>query len=129
MECAMRESVSVVVACRNESRHIRKFLDSLLAQDTRDLDVEVLIADGMSEDGTAEILGGYQAKYPQIRIMRNSGRIVSTGLNAAIRQARGDIIARMDAHTEYAPDYIRQCVAVLKETTADNVGGAPRVRP
>ena len=125
----MPESVSVVVACRNEARHIRQFLDSLLTQDTRDLCVEVLIADGMSEDGTAEILESYQSKHPQIRTMRNRGKIVSTGLNAAVRRARGDIIIRMDAHTEYAPDYIRQCVEVLRETTADNVGGVPRVRP
>jgi GT2 family glycosyltransferase len=56
-------------------------------------------------------------------MLDNPGRIVSTGLNAAIRAARGDIIIRMDAHTTYAPDYVRQCLAVLEETGADNVGG------
>ena len=45
------------------------------------------------------------------------------GLNAAIRVAQGSIIIRLDAHTKYAPDYIRQCLAVLQETGADNVGG------
>src|SRR5262249_41370233 len=53
----------------------------------------------------------------------NPERIVSTGLNAAIRAAHGDIIVRMDVHTEYASDYVRQCVEVLEETGADNVGG------
>jgi hypothetical protein len=53
----------------------------------------------------------------------NPDRIVSSGLNAAIREAQGKVILRMDAHTEYAPDYIRQCLAVMRETRADNVGG------
>jgi len=53
----------------------------------------------------------------------NPGRIVSTGLNAAIREAQGKIIIRIDVHTEYAPDYVHQCLAVREETGADNVGG------
>src|SRR5262249_19053843 len=59
----------------------------------------------------------------RVRLIKNSGRIVSTGLNAAIRAARGEIIIRMDAHTEYAQDYVTNCVRVLRETGAQNVGG------
>jgi succinoglycan biosynthesis protein ExoA len=61
-------------------------------------------------------------------VIDNPGRIVSTGLNSAIKAARGEIVVRMDAHTEYAPDYVQQCVAVLQETGADNVGGPARTR-
>jgi hypothetical protein len=53
----------------------------------------------------------------------NPGRIVSTGLNAAIGAATGEIIIRMDAHTVYAGDYIRECVRALQTSGADNVGG------
>src|SRR5262249_46312079 len=60
---------------------------------------------------------------PRLRIIDNPGRIVSMGLNQAIRGAQGKVIARMDAHTSYAPDYVRRCVEVLRETAADNVGG------
>jgi len=67
-------------------------------------------------------------RFPQLRVLNNPGRIVSTGLNAAIQAARGEIIIRMDAHTTYAPDYVRQCLAVLQETGADNVGGPMRTR-
>jgi len=45
-----------------------------------------------------------------------------------IRAARGEIIIRMDAHSEYAPDYIRRCLEVLDETSADNVGGPALTR-
>jgi GT2 family glycosyltransferase len=120
--------ISIVVACRNERAHIRAFLDSLLAQDTGGMGWEAIIADGMSDDGTRELLEEYCAGRPQIRVIDNPGRIVSTGLNAAIRAARGEIVLRMDVHTVYAPDYCRKCVETLEETGADNAGGPARTR-
>jgi glycosyltransferase involved in cell wall biosynthesis len=115
--------VSIVIPCRNEQGHIQDCLQSALIQDPPEGGLEILVADGMSTDGTREYLQQTAKQHPQIRILDNSGRIVSKGLNAAIRAARGDIIVRMDAHTIYAPDYVRQCLAVMNETGADNVGG------
>jgi glycosyltransferase involved in cell wall biosynthesis len=116
------------MACRNEVRHIRAILDSLASQDIAGLDCEFLIADGMSTDGTRRAIEEYAAGRTNIRVLDNPGRIVSTGLNAAIRESRGDIVIRMDAHTEYAPDYVRTCVGVLESTGADNVGGPARTK-
>lgn len=115
--------VSIVLPCRNEADNIVACLQSILAQAPPEGGFEVLVADGMSTDGTRELLDEIAANFPQIRILNNPGRIVSTGLNAAIRAARGDLIIRMDAHTTYAPDYLQQCLAVMDETGADNVGG------
>jgi succinoglycan biosynthesis protein ExoA len=116
--------ISIVVPCRNEKRHIGAFLDSLLRQRfDRDWEIEILVADGMSDDGTREILRQYMLKAPSVQMIDNPGCIVSTGLNAAIAASTGEIIIRMDAHTVYARDYVRQCVSVLRETGADNVGG------
>jgi len=120
--------VSVIVACRNEARHIRKFMDSVLAQQTHGIEWELLIADGMSDDGTSDLIRDYARRNPQVRPLENSGKIVSTGLNTAIRAANGEIIIRMDAHTEYQSDYIRKCVDTLRATDADNVGGPARTR-
>ena len=120
--------ISIVVACRNEARHIREFLDSLLGQDMRGLTWEALVADGMSNDGTRAILEEYAGRHSRLRIVSNPGRIVSTGLNACIRAARGQIVIRMDAHTTYAPDYCRVSVETLERTRADNVGGPARTR-
>jgi GT2 family glycosyltransferase len=83
----------------------------------------VIIADGMSDDGTREVLRRLTREHPSLRVLDNLGLIVSTGLNAAIRAARGHVIVRADVHTTYARDYIRECVAVLEESGADNVGG------
>jgi succinoglycan biosynthesis protein ExoA len=115
--------VSIIVPCRNEQDQIAACLSSILAQQPPPGDFEIIVAEGMSNDGTREILARLAADCPRVRIVDNPGRIVSTGLNAAIRAARGQTILRMDAHTEYAPDYIVQCLAVRQETSADNVGG------
>jgi succinoglycan biosynthesis protein ExoA len=120
--------VSVVVPCRNEIRHISAFLDSVFSQELGGIEMEVLIADGMSEDGTRQVLAEFEKKFPALRIMDNPEKIVSTGCNRAIRKARGEIIIRMDVHTLYAPDYVRSCVEVLNETGAGSVGGPALTR-
>jgi len=115
--------VSIVVPCRNERRYIADAVKSILQQEDIDGGFEVLVADGMSDDGTREILLEISRADSRLRVIDNPGRVVPTGLNAAIREARGRIIVRMDAHTEYAPDYMRRCVDVLLKTNSDNVGG------
>lgn len=123
-----RPSISIVIACRNEERHIRALLDSILAQDMQGRTWEAIIADGMSTDGTLEIIREYSQKHPELRAIPNPGRIASTGLNEAIRAASGEIVLRMDAHTDYAPDYCQRCIETLTETGADNVGGPARTK-
>lgn len=118
-----RVDLSVVVPCRNEIRYIRELLDCVLRQELDHLTAEIVIADGMSDDGTRKILNEYQRRFSAIRVIDNPERIVSTGMNRAIKEARGEIVIRMDAHTLYAPNYVTSCVAVLDETGAENVGG------
>jgi succinoglycan biosynthesis protein ExoA len=116
--------VSVIIPCRNEERHIRELLDSLLLQALEPgWELDILIADGLSDDGTRNVIRQFSERDSRVRMIDNPGRIVSSGLNAAIAAAAGDVIIRMDAHTTYAPDYIRECVRVLQESGADNVGG------
>src|SRR5579871_3726449 len=105
--------VSVVVPCRNEIRHIETFLDAVCRQDLGDIAIEVLIADGMSMDGTRRVLREFAKRYPECRILDNPEKLASAGLNRAIREARGEVIVRMDVHTIYAPNYVRSCVEVL----------------
>jgi succinoglycan biosynthesis protein ExoA len=115
--------VSVILVCRWEARQIRTVVESILAQEEPDGGFEVILADGMSDDGTREILEQIANSDARVKVIDNPGRIASSGLNAAIRLARGQILIRMDAHTHYASDYLRQCVLVLRSTGADNVGG------
>ena len=123
--------VSVIVPCRNEARHIRACIDSILAGDYPAARLEVLVADGMSDDGTREILAGYAsaddadaagAARPTVRVIDNPRRITPCGLNVAVRAVRGEVVVRMDAHAVYPPDYVRRLVAALAETGVEVVG-------
>ncbi len=118
--------LSVLVPCYREARTIESCVRSILAQEIPGGSLEVIVAEGMSDDGTREILERLAADEPRIRVVDNPRGIVSTGLNLALAVARGQIIARMDAHTRYAPDYLAQCLATMETTGADNVGGPVR---
>jgi glycosyltransferase involved in cell wall biosynthesis len=115
--------VSIIIPCRNEEKYIGKCLDSIIAQDYPNDKLEVLIVDGMSEDRTREIVTKRSKKHLFIVLLDNFLKIVPPALNIGIKQARGDIIIRMDAHSIYEKDYISKCVRCLKEYNADNIGG------
>lgn len=116
--------ISVIVPCRNERQHIDAFCDSAIGQVLPEgWRMEVLVADGDSDDGTRERLQERCAADPRLLLVDNPGRIVSTGLNACIARAQGRIIARLDVHSQFAPDYLAQCIQALERTGADNVGG------
>jgi glycosyltransferase involved in cell wall biosynthesis len=112
--------VSVIVPCRNERRYIDAFLAGLIAQKTDGLEWDAWIADGMSEDGTRERV---RDRDPRIHLIDNPGCTAASGLNIVLAQSSGEIVIRMDVHTVYAEDYLAQCIAVLEQTGADNVGG------
>ena len=125
----MNHIVSVIVPCRNEAAHIEAFCTSVASQHLwPGWTLEVVIADGMSDDGTSEMLRQLARDDPSFVVIDNPGRIVSAGLNLALKQARGDVIVRMDVHTTYAPDYIAQSLAALEASGADNVGGPWRAQ-
>jgi glycosyltransferase involved in cell wall biosynthesis len=115
--------VSIIIPCRNEEKFISNCLDSVLAQDYPKDRLEVLVVDGMSEDGTRKMMEKYEEKHSYIRLWDNLKRITSCALNIGIKQAKGDLIFWMSAHNLYEKDYISKCVRYLKEYGADNVGG------
>jgi glycosyltransferase involved in cell wall biosynthesis len=108
---------------RNEQGYIDQSLRAVFAQDYPAERFEVIVADGMSTDRTREIVRGWQSSFSNLRLIDNPGLIAPTGLNAAIAQARGEILVRIDGHCEIAPDYISKCAAHLVSGEADGVGG------
>jgi GT2 family glycosyltransferase len=119
--------VSVIMPVRNEVAFIGRLLDQLLAQDYPTDRIEIVVADGMSDDGTRAILDDYVRRYPRIKVVDNPRRITPAALNAAITAARGEIISRVDGHCEVATDFIRQNVQLFAEHTEAWVVGGPIV--
>jgi succinoglycan biosynthesis protein ExoA len=120
-----RPTVTVIMPVRNEEGFIARSLGAVLGQSYPAELVQVLVADGMSEDRTREIVDGLARARPAatVEIVDNPGGIVPTGFNAALDRAKGDVIVRVDGHTVIAPDYVEACVEALAASGADAVGG------
>lgn len=115
--------VSVIMPVRNEAAFIERSVSSVASQDYPHDCLEILIADGMSEDATREIISSLQRRHPNVKVIDNPGKIVAAGLNAALRQAKGEIIVRVDGHCEVAPDYVHRCVWHILHDDVEAVGG------
>jgi len=105
--------VSVIMPVRNEAAYIARSLGAVLAQDYPAGRLEILVVDGMSDDGTRQAVLAQAAADPRVRLLDNPAGIVPPGLNVGIGQARGEIIVRVDGHCEIASDYVRRCVQHL----------------
>ncbi len=114
--------VTVIMPVYNEAAFIARSLGAVLAQDYPSERLEVLIADGMSQDATRQIIQGLP-NAQRVRIIDNERRLQAAGMNAALPHANGAIIVRVDGHTIVAPNYVRECVRALQQTEAWNVGG------
>lgn len=114
--------ISVLMPVRNEEAFLHHSLGAVMMQDYPHL--EILVIDGRSTDRTREIVHALQKQDPRICLLDNPGEWQSRALNIGLYHAKGDIIARVDGHTLIAPDYIRQCVALLAHhPDVDSVGG------
>ncbi len=122
-------SVTLVVPCRNEERYIRKCLDSILNNDYPKDRLEILVVDGMSEDGTRRIVQEYAGKFPWLCLMDNPKKNVYAGMNLGMARSKGEVLFKMDAHSAFEKDYISRCVKALQNTGADNVGGKFVIKP
>lgn len=115
--------VSIIIPVRNEEKYISKCIESVLKQDFDRKNMELILIDGNSEDKTVEIIKNFMNEYDFIKIYENPRKTVQYALNIGIKNATGKYIVRMDAHSEYADDYVSKCVEYLEKTGAENVGG------
>jgi len=115
--------VSVIIPCRNEEKFIGKCLDSLIDQDYPKEKLEILVIDGGSKDKTKEVVNTYSKKYDFIKLFDNPKNITPTAMNIGIKNAKGEIVSKTDAHTTYQKDYVSKSIRYLFEYNADCVGG------
>jgi succinoglycan biosynthesis protein ExoA len=117
------ERISIIVPMLNEASHIEQFVADVSAQDFQG-EVELLVADGGSTDGSVERLKAAAERTGlAVRVLENTAGWVSHALNACVELAQGDLVVRLDCHSRYPADYLRRCAVAAEETDALVVGG------
>jgi len=107
--------VSIILPIRNEADFIERCLESIRACDYPPDRLEIIVVDGMSDDGTREIVRRLAAADGRIRLLDNPYRIVPHAMNRGIRESTGEIIIRVDGHATVPANFIGQNVAELRE--------------
>ncbi|MGB8213680.1 MAG: glycosyltransferase family 2 protein [Anaerolineales bacterium] len=124
-------SVSIIIPCYNEQDTIQSLLEAVYAQTFPRHDLDVVIAEGLSTDGTRAQIAAFVRSHPDLHItvLDNPVRNIPAALNCALKEANGEIIVRLDAHSVPYPDYIERSVADLQTGLGDNVGGIWEIHP
>jgi len=118
-----RPRISVIVPVRNEAGHLRRTLDGLTSQRFPARDVEILVVDGASDDGTLGVVRDCQRRHANIAVFHNARRLSSSARNIAVREARGDFLVLVDGHCEIQnPDYLSNVAAAFDRSEADTLG-------
>jgi cellulose synthase/poly-beta-1,6-N-acetylglucosamine synthase-like glycosyltransferase len=106
-------------------------LEAIYHQTYSRAEMEVVIADGLSEDATRDKIAEFQRGYAdlKIQVVDNTARSIPSAINCAIQASRGETIIRMDAHSQPYPDYVERCLSALDAGLGDNVGGVWEIKP
>lgn len=126
-----RPKVAIIIPCFNESQTILALLDAIRGQSyPMDL-MEIVVADGMSTDGSRRLAESYARAHPELdlRVIDNPGRGIPAALNRAIGLSKAGLIVRLDAHSVPSSSYVERCLKVSEQTGAANVGGVWDVQP
>src|SRR5687767_9079200 len=109
-------TLSIICPTYNEEKYISQTLESFVNQIAHSFDLEILICDGMSTDKTRDIVRSFSDKYPNVRLVDNPDRKTPFAFNAGLREASGQYVAILGAHTKYADDYLQVCYEELEKS-------------
>jgi glycosyltransferase involved in cell wall biosynthesis len=118
--------VSILIPMRNEEKYIEACIKSLIGQKYPQDSYEVIVVDGMSEDGSKEIVQSLLGNHSNIFLLENRDMLTSFGLNIGIEKSRGAIVSILGAHSFVEAEFIKENVEAFKKVEADCVGGPIR---
>jgi succinoglycan biosynthesis protein ExoA len=123
--------VSIIVPCLNEEKTIQLLLDAIHRQTYPLSDLEVVILDAHSKDGTRAQINVWRSEHPDlvVTIVDNDSRTIPSAVNRAVETAHGEYIVRLDAHSMPEQSYVERCITLLQNGIGDNVGGVWMIEP
>jgi len=129
MSTSLKPIVSVIMPAYNERDSIEQCMRSVLTQDTTGFELEVLVIDGNSTDGTIELTSSIAADDGRVRLLHNPDRKTPVAMNLGLRAARGEYVCILGAHAVYPPDYISVCLQELHRHGAVGCSGRVLTAP
>jgi len=117
--------ISVIIPCRNERKYIKDTINSILSQKIDGYTFEIIVVDGISQDGTREILNELATINQNIRVIDNLAKVTPVALNTGIKNSSGKYIAILGAHAEYSDDYFRENLELMKTHPEVSCTGGP----
>jgi len=121
--------VSVILPVYNEAAHIEQVVLSILRQSRSNFDLELLVIDGNSTDGTSDLLKSISASNPEVRLLQNPRRMTPLAFNIGLKHAKGEYACIFGAHTAYDQDYIAVCLSEAQARGAAGCGGRVLTTP
>ena len=117
--------ISFVMPVLNEEKYLDRAVRSVFEQDLPNgFSSEFIVALGPSTDKTNQVAHQLQKQFPDLVLVDNPAGTTSVGLNLAINKSRGEIVVRVDAHSQLTAGYVKQAVEILQSNEKiGNVGG------
>jgi GT2 family glycosyltransferase len=119
------KKISFIIPCKNEVKYIEETISSVLCQKDLNTESEIIIVDGLSDDGTREILSDLQKKDSRIIVINNEKKITPVALNLGVKKATGDYIFILGAHAKIASDYVANCLQIFEKHNDVSCAGGP----
>ncbi len=107
--------VTIIIPIRNEADFIERAIRSVLDNDYPAERMKILVVDGMSDDGTREIVAQLSQADSRVMMLDNPKRIAPAAMNIGLKAARGDLFIRVDGHVEIPADFIAKSIRCLHE--------------
>ena len=109
---------SIVIPVWNGRSYLPDCLDAVLGQDCGD--IEVIVVDNGSVDGSADLVA---ERYPRVRLIRNMSNLgFAGGCNAGLRVAGGDVLVLLNQDTQVEPGWLQALVDAVRSPGVDVAG-------
>mgnify|MGYP001178980756 CR=1 FL=1 len=112
-------NLTVVIPCRNEINHIEGCIDAIYNSSfSFKINLNVFIVDGMSDDGTIDLLERKKNNYPNLKIVKNYNQLTPFAFNLGINAGgKVDFVQIIGARHFISTNYLETCVNVLKSNS------------